>query len=143
MGQLFVCLVEDAHIVARGWLGDRAGKSRENLAVFLSIQEVASDGPASLRLPPGVVDLDVGELAVNPINCIWVASLAYEREAVEGACIILLHPLTFVVDLLDNSHTSGCHVQTVDLVLLDAVPNNTCVGYNWLTFEEDAGSSSK
>ena len=75
---------------------------------------------------------------MDPMNRIRVASLSYKQESVDRACIILFDPLAIVVFLLDDPDTCRCHVEGRDFILLHSIPNDSGVGYDRLSFEEDA-----
>ena len=137
----FVLLIEDPHIVAMHWLGDRAWQGREDLAPLSLVDQVSSDWPSCLGLPPRVVDQNVWEVLIHPKNSVWVTSLTNQQEAMQRTGVVLSYPIPFIVFLLDHSNTSRSHVQTVDFILLHTIPDNAWIRSHWLSFEEDALSS--
>jgi hypothetical protein len=70
--------MENTHIVSWNWASYGSRESRKYLTPF-SVGKVSRNGPACLSLPPGVVDNHLGEVQVNPLDSVGIASFSDER----------------------------------------------------------------
>ena len=134
--------VQDLNVVTRNSLRDGARKSWKNFSKLLLIQKITSNRPPCLSLPPGVVYDNVRKVLVYPLYGIRVAPFSNQSKAINCTRIIFLDPLTLIIFLLHNSNCCWGHINACDLVLLNFLPNDTSIGCDWLSFEENTCCSS-
>ena len=80
---------------------------------------------------------------MDPMNSVGIAAFSNKKETINGLDVVFLHPFAIVIFFLDYTHACGCHVETGDLVLLNAVPDDACIRNDRLTLEEDTGTASE
>ena len=134
--------VQNLNIVSRNSFRHRARQSWKNFAKLLLVEEISSDGPPCLRLPPGIVDNYMWKVLVYPLYGIRITTFSNQSKTINRACIKFLNPFTFIIFFLHNSYRRWGHIYTCDLVLLDFLPNDTCIRCDWLSFKEHASCSS-
>ena len=134
--------VQNLNIVSRNSFRHRARQSWKNFAKLLLVEKISSDGPPCLRLPPGIVDNYMWKVLVYPLYGIRITTFSNQGKTINRACIKFLDPFTFIIFFLHNSYRRRGHIYTCDLVLLDFLPNDTCIRCDWLSFKEHASCSS-
>jgi hypothetical protein len=134
--------IEDFDFVTWNRSSDTSWKRWEYCLKIFQIQNICRDRPSCLSLPPSIVDENMREMFVNPMNCIWIASFSNKAESSYGLCIILFNKKSIIIIFLDNSDTCWSHVKTSNFVLFANSPNNSGIRGNWLSFEKDNFSNS-
>ena len=128
-------LAEDTHVVAGHWHGWRAELDRQRL----DADGVADDGPASLGLPPVIVDVDAEGLA-RPDDGVGVGALARKVEAAQAGDVAPLEHLALGILALDRPKRRRRGEEGAHVVLGDHPPEHAGVrGADRLALEHHRG----